>query len=199
MEASICPAVQPRPSPSQFPVSYQRGTHRISLPYLNRTISIAVEDILYLQGECNYTFLHTRDRKRYLVSKTLKVFERTLSPDLFLRIHKSYLVNLAYVHLSPMTSARYVCLLDGREIAISRRRVRGTILQLARYRQCVLDQKVQGVKGVYTDKAGSSSSGIVSSTVNTPAAHYRRCWPSDSDSSEKAALATRWDSDHIQD
>jgi len=135
MEAPIYPAVQPLLTSPQFPASYQRGTHRITLPYLNRTIFIAVEDILCLQGEGNYTFLHTRDRKRYLVSKTLKEFERTLSPDLFLRIHKSYIVNLAYVQHSPMAGERYVCLIDGREVAISRRRMKDISVQLAQYRQ----------------------------------------------------------------
>jgi|GEM_PF-692607 len=135
MAAPIYPAVQPPLSSPQFPTSYQRGTHRIALPYLNRTIFIAVEDILCLQGEGNYTFLHTRDRKRYLVSKTLKEFERTLSPDLFLRIHKSYIINLAYVQHSLMTRERYVCLADGREVAISRRRMKDITVQLAQYRQ----------------------------------------------------------------
>ena len=134
MEAPVY-SVKPLLTPPQFPASYQRGNHRIALPYLNRTIFIAVEDLLCLQGEGNYTFLHTRDRKRYLVSKTLKEFERTLSSDLFLRIHKSYIVNLAYVQHSPMTKERYVCLADGREVAISRRRLKDITVQLAQYRQ----------------------------------------------------------------
>ncbi|HEY9300733.1 MAG TPA: hypothetical protein VIQ31_31095, partial [Phormidium sp.] len=68
MEANLFASVQPLLSPPQFPASYQRGAHRIALPYLNRTIFIAVDDVLCLQGEGNYTFLYTRDRKRYLVS-----------------------------------------------------------------------------------------------------------------------------------
>ena len=135
MESPIYPAAQPLLTPPQFPASYQRGAHRIALPYLNRTILIAVEDILCLQGEGNYTFLHTRDHKRYLVSKTLKEFERTLSPDLFLRIHKSYIVNMAYVQHSLATRERCVCLADGREVAISRRRMKDITVQLAQYRQ----------------------------------------------------------------
>lgn len=134
MEVPIYPSALPLLTPPQFPASYQRGTHRIALPYLNRTIFIAVEDIVCLQGEGNYTFLHTRDRKRYLVSKTLKEFERTLSSDLFLRIHKSYIVNLAYVQHTPMIKERYVCLADGREVAISRRRMKDIVVELANYR-----------------------------------------------------------------
>jgi len=135
MEANLFSTVQTPLTAPQFPASYQRGTHRIALPYLNRTIFIAVDDILCLQGEGNYTFLHTRDRKRYLVSKTLKEFEKTLDSTLFLRIHKSYIVNLAYVQHSVFTKERQVRLADGREVAISRRRMKDITLQLAQYRQ----------------------------------------------------------------
>lgn len=118
-----------------FPASYQRGAHRIALPYLNRTIFISVDDILCLQGEGNYTFLHTRDRKRYLVSKTLKEFEKTLDGTLFLRIHKSYIINLAYVQRSVFNKERQLRMADGREVAISRRRMKEISQQLSRFWQ----------------------------------------------------------------
>lgn len=118
-----------------FPTSYQRGAQRIALPYLNRTIFIAVDDILCLQGEGNYTFLYTRDRKRFLVSKTLKEFEKTLDKILFLRIHKSYIVNLAYVQRNVFNRDRQIRLADGREVAISRRRMKDISQELAKYWQ----------------------------------------------------------------
>jgi two-component system LytT family response regulator len=133
MEASIFPSSQPLAVVPQFPTSYQRGAQRIALPYQNRTIFISVDDILCLQGEGNYTFLHTRDRKRYLVSKTLKEFEKTLDGSLFLRIHKSYIVNLAYVQRNIFNRERQVRLADGREVAISRRRMKDITQRLAQY------------------------------------------------------------------
>lgn len=108
---------------------------RIALPYLNRTVFISVDDIICLQGEGNYTYLCTRDRKKYLVSKTLKEFERTLDESIFLRIHKSYMVNLAYVQQGPFNKERQIRLADGRDVAISRRRMKEITLQLAQYRQ----------------------------------------------------------------
>ncbi|MDB5240999.1 MAG: histidine kinase [Spirosoma sp.] len=135
MEAINYSPVQPLAVCPQFPAAYQRGSHRIALPYLNRTIFISVDDVLCLQGEGNYTFLHTRDRKRYLVSKTLKEFEKTLDGSIFLRIHKSYIVNLAYVQRSVFNKERHVHLADGREVAISRRRMKDISQQLAQYWQ----------------------------------------------------------------
>ncbi|GAB4051030.1 LytR/AlgR family response regulator transcription factor [Spirosoma foliorum] len=135
MEAKLFSSAQPLSVVPHFPSSYQRSAQRIALPYLNRTIFISVDDILCLQGEGNYTFLHTRDRKRFLVSKTLKEFEKTLDGSMFLRIHKSYIVNLAYVQKSIFTRDRQVRLADGREVAISRRRMKDISFQLSQYWQ----------------------------------------------------------------
>ncbi|UFH53560.1 LytTR family DNA-binding domain-containing protein [Spirosoma sp. KNUC1025] len=135
MEATIFSSVQSNSIVPQFPASYQRNNQRIALPYLNRTIFISVDDILCLQGEGNYTFLYTRDRKRYLVSKTLKEFEKTLDESMFPRIHKSYIVNLAYVQRNIFGKDHQVRLADGREVSISRRRMKAISLQLSQYWQ----------------------------------------------------------------
>ena len=139
MDATAYPSIQPIAVSPQFPAAYQRGAHRIALPYFNRTIFISADDVICLQGEGNYTFLHTRDRNRYLVSKTLKEFERTLDGSIFLRIHKSYIVNLAYVQRDLFSKERQVRLADGREVAISRRRMKDITQQIARYWQGLLN------------------------------------------------------------
>ena len=139
MEATAYSTVQPLAVSPQFPATYQRGSHRIAMPYLNRTIFILADDVLCLQGEGNYTFLHTRDRKRYLVSKTLKEFEKTLDGSIFLRVHKSYIINVAYVQRSVFSKERQVLMADGREVAISRRRMKTITQQLAQYWQRLLN------------------------------------------------------------
>ncbi|GAA4396215.1 hypothetical protein GCM10023187_04060 [Nibrella viscosa] len=118
-----------------FPATYQRGLQRIALPYLNRTIMVAVDEIMCLEGEGNYTFIFTRDRKRFLVSKTLKEFEKLLDDLLFVRIHKSYMVNLAYVEFGASTKDRIIRLTDGREVTISRRRMKDIASLLNGYMQ----------------------------------------------------------------
>ncbi|GAB3759143.1 LytR/AlgR family response regulator transcription factor [Spirosoma pomorum] len=131
MKANVSPVGLPV-SPC-FPLSYQRGTHRIALPYLNRTIYISADDVVCLEGEGNYTFLYTRDQKRYLVSKTLKDFEKMMDESLFLRTHKSYMVNLAYVQPNTLNRERQVVMVNGREVGISRRRMKAIAQQLAQF------------------------------------------------------------------
>ncbi len=54
---------------------------------------IKFDHIDWLQADANYTFLHTQQRK-YIVRNNLKEVERKLPAHQFLRIHKSYVVNL---------------------------------------------------------------------------------------------------------
>ncbi|SEJ78395.1 LytTr DNA-binding domain-containing protein [Cyclobacterium xiamenense] len=54
---------------------------------------VAYTDIVYLKGDGNYTTLITRE-KSYSLRNILKEFEEMLPTRQFLRIHKSYIVNL---------------------------------------------------------------------------------------------------------
>jgi two-component system, LytTR family, response regulator len=130
---------QSMPVMPHFPATYQRGIQRIALPYLNRTIMLSVDDITCLQGEGNYTFLYTRDRKKYLISKTLKEFERTLDGEVFLRVHKSYIVNLGYARRGMFSNDRTIRMADGREVAVSRRRTKDIFERLSQYYQNLLN------------------------------------------------------------
>lgn len=54
---------------------------------------IKFSNIIYLKGDGNYTTLITRD-KSFSLRNILKEFEELLPDNLFLRVHKSYIVNL---------------------------------------------------------------------------------------------------------
>lgn len=82
---------------------------------------IAPMDILYCEGQSNYThFYLTRDRKM-LSSKTLLEYETLLSQHHFFRVHKSFLVNLKHVEAYKSISGT-VLLNTGQQVEVSRRR-----------------------------------------------------------------------------
>ncbi|HMX84224.1 MAG TPA: LytTR family DNA-binding domain-containing protein, partial [Saprospiraceae bacterium] len=58
---------------------------------------VRLENLLYLEATGNYTHVHTCDKKKYLSSHSLKIFEEILPVHQFLRIHNSYIINLDYV------------------------------------------------------------------------------------------------------
>lgn len=54
---------------------------------------IPVETIIYLQADDDYVTIFTKEGK-YLKEATMKYFESHLDPDKFIRIHRSYIVNI---------------------------------------------------------------------------------------------------------
>jgi two-component system, LytTR family, response regulator len=66
---------------------------RIAIPTTEGLQFIKVEDIIYLEASVNYTHIFTNEKKKYIVSRTLKEFEDMLPPEIFLRIHNSYIIN----------------------------------------------------------------------------------------------------------
>lgn len=58
---------------------------------------LKVEDIIYLKADNNTTDFYLKDGSMVTSYKTLKTFEDEL-PNIFARIHKSYMVNISYIN-----------------------------------------------------------------------------------------------------
>ena len=69
---------------------------RIFVRHKEKMVKIMVADILYIEADRNYCRIFTSTRE-YLLSITLKIIEDKLPSQLFLRIHRSYMINLAQV------------------------------------------------------------------------------------------------------
>ena len=78
------------------------------------------QEILYCEGESNYTRFTFTNHKQMLVSKTLREYEELLTEHGFLRIHKSYLVNEKFV--SRIEKEGILIMNDGKQLVIARLR-----------------------------------------------------------------------------
>jgi two-component system, LytTR family, response regulator len=67
---------------------------KITLPFMNRFVTVPITEILYIQSDVNYCYVYLKDGRKFLIAKTLKEYNQQLDSELFARIHKSYLVNL---------------------------------------------------------------------------------------------------------
>src|SRR5262249_34967072 len=70
---------------------------RVALPLEQGYIIIKSIDIVYCEGNGGYTNFHLADGRKICVSKNIKEYDLRLNPFSFLRIHKSYLINLNHV------------------------------------------------------------------------------------------------------
>ncbi|MBD2754492.1 LytR/AlgR family response regulator transcription factor [Spirosoma validum] len=118
-------------TPNVLPAQPQR----ITLVTQNRSIRVSVEEIVWLEGAGNYTFIHTRDKRRYLMAKTLKTFEQELLGSPLARIHKSHVVNLAHVRNIDFGDAACVEMTGGKTLTIARRRISPTLNQYLQHQQ----------------------------------------------------------------
>ena len=53
-------------------------------------------EIIYLEADENYTTLHVVGGKKYVSSKGINAFEEKLDPQMFFRLHKSFIINIAH-------------------------------------------------------------------------------------------------------
>lgn len=69
---------------------------RIFVRHKDRMVKIMLADILYVEADRNYCRIYTRN-KEYVLSITLKVMKEKVPSRLFIRIHRSFIVNIAQV------------------------------------------------------------------------------------------------------
>jgi two-component system LytT family response regulator len=91
----------------------------IKIPSVTGFQVIQTEDIIYIQASDNYSELQLINKQKLLVSKTLKKVENELPSSQFIRIHKSFVVNVKHIKTYDRQFGGHLVLLDGYEIPIS--------------------------------------------------------------------------------
>lgn len=89
-----------------------------------------IDEIIRLEGDGCYTTVIMIDKKKSVVSRTLKDFEDSLPTDKFFRIHKSHLINLKYVRDYSNLSGNVVTMADGSKVEVSRRKAPDFVLKI---------------------------------------------------------------------
>jgi len=93
--------------------------HKITIPTQNGFEVLQMKDIIYCKADDNYTELYLNNNQKKLVSKTLKYFEDALKESGFARIHKSFLVNVAYIASYKKGKGGTLYLSNGKELSVS--------------------------------------------------------------------------------
>ncbi|MFD0976840.1 LytR/AlgR family response regulator transcription factor [Salinimicrobium gaetbulicola] len=68
----------------------------IFVRHLNSMVKVNIKDILYIEAERNYCRIFSNN-KEYLVVMTLKEMDNKLPSKHFLRVHRSYIINISQV------------------------------------------------------------------------------------------------------
>lgn len=82
---------------------------------------ISTADINYLEAQDDYVMIYTSE-ERFLKQQTMKYFEKHLDQEQFIRVHRSYIVNVQGIErIEPYEKTNYILILkDGNKIPVSR-------------------------------------------------------------------------------
>jgi two-component system LytT family response regulator len=93
---------------------------KIALPTMEGLQMILIDSILYCESDDNYTTIISRGNKKWMVSRTLKEVEEMLEDHSFVRVHRSFLVNLNEIEKYIKGEGGYLIMSDGSTIDVSR-------------------------------------------------------------------------------
>ncbi len=93
---------------------------RLALPTKEGVHYLQPQDIVRCEAVGNYTKFYVTHGKTYLISRTLGEYDTLLTPQQFIRTHKSHLVNKKYI--SFVDHDGFAVLKDNSRVEISRRR-----------------------------------------------------------------------------
>ena len=93
---------------------------RVALRSAGKISFVSIEDVLYVQAAENYVQLHLK-ASRHLLHVPIATLEASLDPQMFLRIHRSLVVNVRHIQqLETGPHGEYIVVLKGGRLQSSR-------------------------------------------------------------------------------
>lgn len=104
-----------------------RQVSKIPLSFVDRTLFVRPEEILYCKSDGNYTEVYLLNGSKQVVSRKIKEIDELIHDPNFYRVHHSYLVNLRYITEYMKGDGQYLVLEGGASIPVSRTRKAGLL------------------------------------------------------------------------
>jgi len=95
---------------------------KLCLPTQRGFTIVKIEEILYCEAQRSYTVFRLTNNKPIIISRPLFDYDRLLTDTVFLRVHKSFLINLMHVKEYMRGDGGSVIMSNGTEIEVSRRK-----------------------------------------------------------------------------
>jgi len=95
---------------------------RLCLPTLKGFTIVKLEEIVYCEAQRSYTVFRLVNNKTIMISKPLFDYDKLLNDTIFLRVHKSFLINLLHIKEYMRGDGGTVVMSNGMEIEVSRRK-----------------------------------------------------------------------------
>lgn len=106
---------------------------KLCIPSLKGFQVVDLKDILYCEASSSYTNFHFTNRQIICTAKPIHEYEELLADAGFVRIHKSFLINLLHVKEYLRGEGGAVILSSGEEVEVSRRKKDGFLNRMKEY------------------------------------------------------------------
>ncbi len=129
------------PVPQQLELLLQKfkqpsnPVNKIALPTMEGLQMIPIETIISCESDDNYTNIKLKTGKRLLVTRSLKDIEESLEQHSFIRVHRSYLVNLNEIEKYIKGEGGYLVMSDGNSIDVARNKKEVLLKKLLPYKE----------------------------------------------------------------
>ena len=129
------------PLPQQLEILMQKIHHtsssvnKIALPTMEGLQMISINSIIYCESDDNYTIFHLKNKHKMVVSSTLKDIEEMLDEHHFIRVHRSYLVNLNEIERYQKGEGGYLVMSDGTTVDVARNKKETLLKKLLPHKQ----------------------------------------------------------------
>ncbi len=99
----------------------QETISRILIKNGNDVVIVKTDDIIYIKAEDDYIRIFTKDQN-YLKNGRLSQLEEKLPSDIFIKVHRSYIINISYLKkIEPYLKDSRIAILEGKiKIPISK-------------------------------------------------------------------------------
>lgn len=115
----------------------------LTVPFRGSRRDVPAYRIVRLEADGNYTKLHFCDGTMLLMSLTLKRLESRLPPELFVRPHKSNIINLLYLDEIRTDKCLLVSLTNGDVVEVSRRKTTRFLKQIQSFQRQLGEQDLR--------------------------------------------------------
>ncbi|MBI2260015.1 MAG: response regulator transcription factor [Flavobacteriia bacterium] len=109
---------------------HNKPSGRIAISHTKGLKIVEEKNITHLEASGNCTTIYFSDGTRYLDTRTLKIYEHILNPNLFFRVHKSHILNLNFLTDYLSEDGHFAVLKGGLKIPVARNRVSEFVKQL---------------------------------------------------------------------
>ncbi len=101
-------------------IAKQSSHPKIPLSLSNKVVLVEPDKIIYCKSEGSYTRVFMKDNEKLLVSKSIKTLENLCPADNFMRVHKSYIVNIDEIREYIRQGGGELVLSNGMVVPVSR-------------------------------------------------------------------------------